>query len=145
MSRKAIGGSIFSTDGLTDIIAKKREFCSNADMVRVIICVMGILLFPSSAYALTCNQWYDTMGGFIAEGKKIQAELKSLEKDAAAACTFSRNTQIPIMRRNLQMIRNFYPCGAPTGVAARETAASIRHVLQKLVNDTASKCLAAGM
>jgi hypothetical protein len=114
-------------------------------MVRITICVIGLLLFPSSAYALTCDQWYDTMGGFLAEGKKIQAELKSLEKDAAAACTFSRNTQIPIMRRNLQMIENFYPCAAPTGPAARETAASIRHVLQKLANGTASKCAAAGM
>jgi hypothetical protein len=114
-------------------------------MVRVVICVIGILLFPSSAYALTCNQWYDTMSGFIADGKKIQAELKSLENNPAAACTFSRNTQIPIMQRNLQMIENFYPCGAPTGQAARETAVSIRHVLQKLVNDTASKCTAAGL
>jgi hypothetical protein len=85
------------------------------------------------------------MSGFIADGKKIQAELKSLENNPAAACTFSRNTQIPIMQRNLQMIENFYPCGAPTGQAARETAVSIRHVLQKLVNDTASKCTAAGL
>jgi hypothetical protein len=114
-------------------------------MVRVTICVIGFLLFPSSAYALTCDQWYDTMSGFIAEGKKIQAELKSLESDTAAACTFSRNTQIPVMQRNLQMIQNFYPCGAPTGLAARETAASIRNVLQKLAIDTASKCAAAGM
>ena len=128
-----------------DKIAKKREFCSNANMVRVTICVIGLLLFPSSAYALTCDQWYDTMSGFVAEGKKIQAELKSVEKDAAATCTFSRKTQIPIMRRNLQMIQNFYPCGAPTGSAARETAASLGHVLQKLVNDTAAKCTAAGM
>jgi hypothetical protein len=132
-------------DDLMDMIAKKHEFCSNANMVRITICVIGLLLFPSSAYALTCDQWYDTMGGFVAEGKKIQAELKSLEKDPAAACTFSRNTQIPIMRRNLRMIQNFYPCAAPTGPAARETAASIRHVLQKLANDTASKCAAAGM
>jgi hypothetical protein len=132
-------------DDLMDMIAKKHKFCSNANMVRIAICVIGLLLFPSSAYALTCDQWYDTMGVFVAEGKKIQAELKSLENDPAAACTFSRNTQIPIMQRNLRMIQNFYPCAEPTGPAARETAASIRHVLQKLANDTASKCAAAGM
>jgi hypothetical protein len=132
-------------DGLTDMIAKKREFCSNAYMVRVTICVIGLLLFPSSAYALTCNQWYDTMSGFIAEGKKIQAEVKSLENDPAAACTFSRNTQIPIMQRNLQIIQEFVPCAAPTGPTARETAIGIRHVLQKLADDTAAKCSAAGM
>jgi len=114
-------------------------------MVRVIICVIGFLLFPSSAYALTCDQWYDTMSGFIAEGRKIQEESKLLENDAAAACTFSRNTKIPTMQRNLKMIKNFYPCEAPTGQVARETAANIRQVLQKLVYDTASKCTAAGM
>jgi hypothetical protein len=132
-------------DGLTDMIAKKHEFCSNTNMVRITICVIGLLLFPSSAYALTCDQWYDTIGGFITEGKKIQAELKSLEKDPAAACTFSRNTRIPTMQRNLQMIQNFYSCAAPTGPVARETAASIREILQKLVYDTSSKCAAAGM
>jgi hypothetical protein len=114
-------------------------------MVRITICVIGLLLFPSSSYALTCNQWYDTMGSFITEGRKIQAELKSLENDAAAACTFSRNTQIPVMQRNLQMIQNFYPCGAPTGQAARDTAVNIRQVLQKLAIDTAAKYEAAGM
>ncbi|MBZ0259897.1 MAG: hypothetical protein K8F90_04785 [Hyphomicrobiales bacterium] len=114
-------------------------------MVRIIICVIGLLLFPSSSYALTCNQWYDTMSGFIEEGKQIQAKLKSLGKDPPAVCAFRRNTQIPIMRRNLLMIENFYPCAAPTGLAARDTAVSIRHVLQKLVNDTASQCAAAGM
>jgi hypothetical protein len=132
-------------DGLTDMIAKKHEFCSNARMFRITIFLIGLFLIPSSAYALTCDQWYDTMGGFVAEGKKIQAKLKSLEKNSTAACTFSRNTQIPIMRRNLQMIENFYPCGAPTGLAARDTAASLRHVLRKLVNETASRCTAAGM
>ncbi|MEP7172718.1 MAG: hypothetical protein ABI705_04420 [Aestuariivirga sp.] len=126
------------------MIAKKRKFCSNANMVRITICVIGLLLFPSSAYALTCDQWYETMSGFIEEGKKIQAELKSLEKDPVAICTFRRNTQIPILQRNFKMIQNFYPCAAPTGLAARETGASIRHVLRKLVNDTASKCAAAG-
>ena len=132
-------------DGLMDKIAKKREFWFNAGMVRVTVCVIGFLLFPSSAYALTCDQWYDTMSGFIEEGRKIQAELDSLENDAAAACTFRRKTQIPIMRRNLRMIENFYPCGGPTGLAAWETAADIRNVLQSVVNDTASKCAAAGM
>ena len=132
-------------DGLTDMIAKKREFCFNTNMVRVIICVVGLLLFPSSGYALTCDQWYDTMSGFIAEGKKIQAKVKSLENDPVAICAFRKNTQIPIVQRNFKMIQNFYPCAAPTGAAARETAAGIRHVLQKVVNDTASKCAAAGM
>jgi hypothetical protein len=114
-------------------------------MKRLIACLIGFLLFSSSANALSCNQWYDTMSGFISEGKQIKKALSAIENDPAATCAFSRKTQIPVMQRNLKMIQNFYPCGGQTGQAARETATSIRHVLNKLVFDTASKCAAAGM
>ena len=132
-------------DGITDMIAKKRELCLNATMVRVTICVIGMLLFPSSAYALTCNQWYDTMGGFMSESKQIKGVLKSIDNDAAATCTYSRGTQIPIMQRNLKVIRSFYGCKGQTGRAAKETGFSLQRTLKKLATETASKCAAAGM
>jgi hypothetical protein len=114
-------------------------------MKHVIACLFGFLLFSSSAYALTCNQWYDTMGGFIAESKQIKGVLNSIENDAAATCTYSRQTQIPIMLRNLKVIRSFYSCQGSTGGAAKETGVSLQRTLKKLVNETAAKCAAAGM
>jgi hypothetical protein len=114
-------------------------------MKHVIACLFGFLLFSSSAYALTCNQWYDTMGGFISESKKIKGVLNSIKDDAAATCTYNRQTQIPIMLRNLKVIRSFYGCSGQTGKAAKETGADLQRILKKLVNDTASKCAAAGM
>ena len=126
-------------------IAKKRDFCLDSNMKHVIACLFGFLLFSSSAYALTCNQWYDTMDGFIAESKQIKEGLSSIEKDAAATCTYSRQTQIPIMQRNLKVIQSFFPCQGPTGKAAKQTGIGIRRILKKLVDDTASKCAAAGM
>jgi hypothetical protein len=114
-------------------------------MKHVIAYMLGFLLFSSSAHALTCNQWYDTMGSFISESKKIKGVLNSIKDDAAATCTYSRQTRIPIMQRDLKVIRSFYGCNGQTGKAAKETSVSLQRVLKKLVNDTASKCAAAGM
>ena len=84
------------------------------------------------------------MSGFISEGKQIKEALSSIENDAAATCTYNRQTRIPIMLRNLKLIRSFYRCKGPTGTSAKETGFSIQRVLKKLVNDTASKCAAVG-
>jgi predicted DNA-binding protein (UPF0251 family) len=114
-------------------------------MKRAIVCLFGFLLFPSPAYALSCNQWYDTMDSFISESKQINGVLKSIKDDAPARCTYNRETRIPIMQRNLKVIRLFYGCNGQTGAAAKQTGVSIQRMLKRIVNDTSSKCAAAGM
>lgn len=104
-----------------------------------------MLLFPSTAYALSCNQWYDTMSAFIAESEKMNAALGPISKDAAATCTYSRKTKLPTMQRNLKVIRGFYSCQGETGRAAKQTGASLGRLLKKLANETATKCAEAGM
>jgi hypothetical protein len=114
-------------------------------MNRAIVCICGYLLFTSSAHALTCNEWYETMSGFIAESKQMNGALSAIEKDAAATCAYSRKTKIPVMQRNLKVIRSFYTCQGQTGKAAKQTGASLQRLLKKLANETATKCASVGM
>jgi hypothetical protein len=114
-------------------------------MKRAIICLFGFLVFPSSAYALSCNQWYATMDSFISESKQINGVLKSIKDDVPATCTYSRETRIPIMQRNLKVIRSFYGCEGQTGLAAQSTGASLKRLLKKVRIDTNFKCADVGM
>ncbi len=122
-----------------------RDFCLDSKMNRAIVCICGYLLFTSSAHALACNEWYDTMSGFIAESKQMNGALSAIEKDAAATCTYSRKTKIPVMLRNLKVIRSFYTCQGQTGKVAKQTGASLQRLLKKLANETATKCASVGM